>query len=210
MKKATLWRSADDYEMEGKFYIVDSDEVTEKVSLHNCTVYKFPGITSEDELLNKMPNILDFDDEYELQEALDEAGIEWDIANESEPVEPDMVCLDFSNGGLFSLSDAVSEKVYSYWDGSNWKEKWIEDMIAHEIVYDDSGEATDNIDKWDGYCWYFETKFNHGRIYPVVEIDGEKVEGQYILLEYSQYQGDIDICRFIDEEERRFYVDDEE
>ncbi len=211
MKKAILWRfSPDDFEGEDQFYIVDSDDVIEKVSLHNSTVYKFPKISTEGELFDVMPNILKFDDEYELQEVLNEAGIEWDIANESEPVEPDMVCLDFSNNGLFSLSDAISEKVYGYWDGHNWKERWIDEYIECEIVYNDSFEVADNIDKWDGYNWYFERKFNHGKIYPVIEIDGEKVEGQYVLLEYTQYQGDIEVCRLIDEDERKFYVDEEQ
>jgi len=102
---------------------------------------------------------------------------------------------------IFNLLDCEVQKVYKYWDGSNFREVWFDDtfMTEYELVIDNDNST--NLDTWDGSNYYFRSKFNHGLLYPIIEIDGEKVEGEYLLEQYTQYQGDIPTGEIIDAEE---------
>ena len=61
---------------------------------------------------------------------------------------------------------------------------------------------TDNyeeLDTWNGSNYKFRSNFCHGRLYPVIELDGEPVTGKYLFVQWTDYQGNIPTGEIIDE-----------
>lgn len=205
-KKAVIWECVDYDDDKQQYFIADADDIGERASFVNCRCYRFPDIENGgEELLALLPELKEIEDYVELEDIFYDRNIEFETLNESETPE-NAVCYDFDNRIIFNLKDVDTTPVYKYWDGSNWQEVWLDDSKpAREIVYEQ--EFTD-IDVWDGSNWFFRTRFNHGRIYRLIEIDGEKVDGEYILYEYTQYQGDLPVISFIDEEAKDRLVEE--
>lgn len=200
-KKAMIWLEDDiNPELAGVYYIVPAEDVEEKIDLFNCYCYKFPTVKNEVELLKLIPGIKDFDDKYDLEAYMNENNIEYEMTCDAE-IPDDVVCYDYHLKEIFNLNDCDTTLVYEYWDGRNFKEIWFNENISPtEIVY--GGEPID-IDQWDGNNFYFKHKFNHGIVYKLIEFDGEKADdNEYILYEYTQYQGNIPTMTFITEKEK--------
>ncbi len=82
------------------------------------------------------------------------------------------------------LNEVEEEKIYRYWNGSNWKTVLCQDET--EIVISDSHV---NLDEWDGRNWQTGGIGLHEKVYRVYEVDGEKVADTFMVLYSSQWQG---------------------
>lgn len=200
-KKAIIWEVQNqDPEVDAtQYHIVDPEDITELTDFTNCCCYRFPGIKAEDELLQAIPDLKEIDDYDELEGAFDDAGIEYEMLPDT-VVDESVICYDYHEKTIFNLSNCNFVPVFEYWDGSNHKQIWLDDENPpQEIVYSDDYI---DLDKWDGSNFYFRHKFRHGRIHRLIEIDGEPVENEFILYEYTQYQDDIPVIAFISETEK--------
>jgi len=114
------------------------------------------------------------------------------------------VCYDEDYKTFFNLADVETELGYRYWDGSNWK------IITFGGPYDDTGysivaidpETRVDLDTWDGNNWNTGKKrFYHESLYKITSIDGQLLNDQYLVYEYSQWQGDLPTGTILDQEE---------
>lgn len=181
MRNITMWGSS----------VIDTEGIKEIIDLTYDYVYMFPylEVTSENEVMLKgiLVELNDCEDEYEVEEFLNEKGIKWKCASDHE--EPrDILCyFRKTSKDIDNLKNCKSLLIYSWWDG----EMRNEDGPSTEVVYDDkNGKSLD--DQFDGSNWYYQSKYNHASKYPIITIDGNLVEGQFLIVEYIQYEGSLE------------------
>jgi len=199
VKKMVLWSYADN-RLEEKSLLIDPEELVNKIPLNDELAYLFPDLEVSEENQAMLESLLEGVDYYEIEELLDEEGIKYEIAGDSEESKSMLVYFADSKV-IVNLEDCEAYPVYEYWDGSNLREIWFDgNMIDNEteIEYDD--EYYEDLDEWDGSNWSYNGRFNHGRKYRILTIDGEHVEGKYLIHEWSQYQGSLDTGEIVDEE----------
>ena len=102
--------------------------------------------------------------------------------------------------------------VFTYWDGSNWNEVWAESDAGKrtKVVIDE--DTKECLDRWTGREWYYLRSFCHGYLYKVVAIDGQQVNGKYLLVETGDWAGSLDWGEIVDEKDLdrvRNWVEDE-
>jgi len=205
MKKYVLWKEIG---REEKF-VIPAEEIEEVIFLGDDTwvVEGLPYTEETEEKLRSLESELkDLDWKEEVQEVLEKHF----PGDEIEVSAPDYVraedkCFLVPMDGRFYMyafrpEECDSVPTWSYWDGHDWKMLTGENASLEPVVVDEEREEI--LDEWDGSNWYFRTRFNHGKLYPVIERDGEVVEDEYLLVEYSQYEGSIPTGKIIDEEER--------
>ena len=204
---ARIWENPAHHQDEpGTGYLLPEEIIETKINFKEETVYIFPGLapTAENEAILEalLPALEEAGYNMdEIGEVFDATEIKYELAGETE--YPENILIYFANHHYFgNLQDCEAIPLYEYHDGSNWEEIWRWDDISETIVvYNDQKGAS--LDRWDGSNWYYRNNFNHASIYPVVEIDGEAVEGgKYLLKEWSQYQGSIPTGRIIDAAEK--------
>lgn len=203
MKTALLWKQ--DYRDEESAIMIDSSDVTPKISLHNDTVYLFSGleVTAENEakltaLIAEFKADQDGENEYsDLQDFFTRQGIDYDFAGETESLRS-ILCYSTEDNSVGNLEDYETQKAHEYYDGSNFKLIWLDESITETVVeYDDEhSEDLDDLDENSNF--YYIHKFEHGRKYPIISIDGEKVEGKYLVESWSQYQGSLLTGKIVD------------
>jgi len=186
--------------------VVDSDDISQKVSFFETNAYLFPKGADTDalrELVAEYQKRKEQDPYLSFFELLDKAGIEYEIADESEDYRPDLlICFPdepvewaiCTMGDLEGVSD-----VYQYWDGSNWREIWAEVDVERRILIVIDENAKESLDKWDGQNWYYRSRFNHANLYKIISINNEPVEGKWLLWEWSQWQGSLDRGEIVEE-----------
>jgi hypothetical protein len=200
--------------------ILDVKNITEKVSLAGDLLYYILGLpmddATEERLRELAPEVSRCDECEEVQEILARefpgADVSVEYAPDSVPENAAAYILPrhISSFAGYALTPAncETEKVYTYWDGSNWEEIWLSQFrrSCKEIVYDD--DNGENLDQWNGSNWSYNKKFSHGRIYPVVSVDGEAPgAATYLLYTWSQYQGDIPGGRLLTDADRQEILD---
>lgn len=200
MKTALLWKS--DYRNEDNAIMIDSSEVSSKISLSNDTVYLFTGmdVNPENEvLLNSLvveyKNSCDYGSFSDL---LCEKEISYEFASDVESPR-DILCYSVEDNSVGNLGDYETQKSYEYFDeGSNLKQLWLDESMTETIVeYDDEkGVDLDELD--ENTNWYYITKFNHAKKYPILAIDGEPETDKYLIEEWSQYQGSHTTGQIVD------------
>lgn len=203
---ARIWEDPAHHQGEpGTGYLLPEEKIDIKINFKEETVYLFPELapTTENEAILEalLPALEEAGYNMdEIGEIFTAAGIEYELAGELE--DSKNVLIYFANHHYFgNLADCEATPLYEYHDGSNWKEIWLEgDMSETIVVYND--QKTTSLDRWDGGNWYYHNSFNHGNIYQVIKIDGEAVEGKYLLEEWSQYQGSVPTGRIIDAAEK--------
>jgi len=202
MKKVYLWEDPCWYQdEEGVCLLVEPDDIVQKIDLSFEHVYMFPELepTEENEIfLNSLlPKLKECKDYYEIIDLPELTGITVEQAGDNEEAKH-ILCYFEESENIGYLDECESIPVYVYWDGSNWKEKWQDPSITEtEIVYDETKE--ENLDEWDGNNWIYKRRFNHGRKYPIIEINGEKVKNKYLIIEWSQYQGSLPKGKIVEE-----------
>jgi len=209
MKKVLLWTDETKFEEEKNVaLVINPDQVVQKVDLSCKAVYLFEGleVTAEnkEKLDDLLPQLNECDGVYDVQNIINSVfdHVDVQVAEDSEMVR-DILCYFEESQTISNLSDCdvvFVVFVYEYWDGSNWKEIWFNDayMAEYEVIYDE--ENTENLDRWDGSNCSFRGRFNHGLLHPIVKIDDEEVENQFLFEQYTQYQGDIPTAEIIDAE----------
>jgi hypothetical protein len=196
--------------------ILDVKNITEKVSLAGDLFYilGLPMDDATEERLRELaPEVSRCDECEEVQEILARefpgADVSVEYAPDSVPENAAAYILPrhISSFAGYALTpaDCETESVYLFWDGSNWEEIWLSRHTT-EIVYDD--DNGENLDQWNGSNWSYNKKFSHGRIYPVVSVDGEAPgAATYLLYTWSQYQGDIPRGRLLTDADRQEILD---
>ena len=204
MKKVLLWEDESRFQYEEKnlCLLINPEDIEQKIDLSNEKVYMFPELepTEENEkmLESLLPQLNECEDYYEIQEIPELEGMAVELADDSE-TSKHILCYFSESKNIGYLDDCESVPVYGYHNGSNWKEIWFNDafMTEYEVIYDNEQMA--NLDEWDGDNWSYKGRFNHGRKYPIIEIDGEKVVGKYLIEEWSQWQGSLPTGEIVEE-----------
>lgn len=211
MKKMILWTGGPRFqefpENESEGILISPKNIAQKVDLSGESVFMFtclePTPGNEKMLNDILPQLIACKTDYYKITALEAlAGITVECAGDSEEAR-DILCYFQESKNIASLAECPTVSVYDYHDGSNWEEIWFDDatMTETEIVYDN--ETEENLDQHDGSNWSFRGRFNHGRIYPVVEVDYKKVTDTYLLHTWSQYQGSLPSGEIISAEKRQ-------
>lgn len=196
MKKKLIW-NVRNYENKNEGLLIDPEDVEEVCNFCDYSVATIDLPVSEKKKLNKLleekeAEIYDYCD---LEDFLEENGyqnVEIDSL-EDYPVCEEKLCFDFQEKEFFDLAECYTERIYRYWNGSNWKTVFCDNET--EIVISDDYV---NLDEWDGRNFVTGGVGLHERIYRVYEVDGEKVDNAYMVLYSSQWQGDHDLAEVMD------------
>ena len=217
-KEIILWKLVgDDY-----YIVIDPDEemrnITKKISFFETTAYMFdPDIDIN--LLKKC--LIEYknreEDDLLFGDILDKYGINYEIADDSEFFDPDVVLcfpedddIDYAICTMDDLCDSIVS-VFRYWDGSNMQEIWFDVCGDEEVKIVIDQDSKINLDQWDGSNWMFKCRFNHGSLYRIIEIDDEPIkEEKWLLWEWSQCQGALDTGQILNKEEAKKLIDEVE
>lgn len=191
MRNIALWGST----------IIDTDAIKEVIDLTNEYVYMFPKleVSSENKaiLVSLLAELNECENEYEVEGLLKDKGIVWRCASDHEVPRNILCYFRKTTKDIDNLKDCESSLIYSWWDGHNWQEMRNDDGPSTVVIYDNqNGESLD--DEFDGSNWYYQSKHNHASKYPISSIDGELVEGQFLIVEYSQYEGSHESGEIVD------------
>jgi hypothetical protein len=184
------------YEQPERTLVLNPANVVEKIDFAMESVFIFPGESREriEKVLSPGLNV------FQVTEKLENSSLNYIPIEDSTGVA-DMFCyVCGEDGGIFHLEkDFIPSSVYVYWDGSNWKEIWLDEDCLTEIVID--CDSRENLDRWDGQNWSFGGKFSHANLYRVFYIDSEPVQEKYLLEYWTQWEGDIPVGCIISAEE---------
>lgn len=181
MEKYRIWKF---YDNEKAMLIVEDDIL--EVSLTADTML-IEGITVKevDNLNEKMKVWKEENNDWvrdpdNLREWLREfAGIEnveveW--AGDFEDVKEIVV---YCGGSFADLRDYDRTTIYQWWDGSNIRTEWIDQVESDtSVLVDEDFVSLGEYSVGD-----------HAQVYKVIELDGVEVEGTYLIREWSQWQG---------------------
>lgn len=145
-------------------------------------------------------------DEDELQEFFQkhDYNVEVRLLSEWESVKEDGFLFFPQDFSFCKMSELETNKIYEYWDGSNWRILCLESYETAEEVVVSEDEVC--LDRWDGSNFYTESKFSHQYVSKVLEIDGEKADDLYLLIEISDCQADIPVATILDKEDLKEYL----
>ncbi len=161
------------------------------------------GDIAEIDRLNDLLGDTTIDDEDDLKGFLETHGVKYhriSYPEDYQTIESELY-YDYSNRCFFDLADCETYPAYRWWDGSNMKVEFVDEITTvTEVVAED--EMYHDLDTWDGNNYNAGTQFYHEAAYRVLELDGEKpTEEMFLLVEWSQYQGDHDTGRILTAEE---------
>jgi len=192
---------------EDRLVVVDPDELTQKVSFWETEAYLFAPDADMDlirKALVEYRERKEDDESLRLYEVLDEHGIPYKLASDAEDYIPDIVLcfpdeedIKWAVCRMDDLVLGVSD-VFTYWDGSNWCEIWAESDARKrtKVVIDE--ESKETLDRWAGREWYYLRPFTHGYLYRVIAIDGQQVDGKWLLIETGDWAGSLDYGEIVD------------
>lgn len=161
------------------YYCIDTKDIEKVVSNYENIAY---NINQRDTLEKYLKD----NSEVDIYFLLDN-----DIITHLDDIITDleMDVLDSYSKEIACLSDFETETVYRYWDGHNWKVKYIE---VSEFKFDFNDKIWINLDEWDGRNWETGGSGCHCKI--------TKLDDNFVTYEYSQYQGDIPVSRILETE----------
>lgn len=193
MKHLKIW-SDDERKL-----LFPASEITEVVELGDQNVFKIENVEYSDDVLNKLQtafesyveenedfepsSIVDFTDFVRtLYPTIDVTYIE-----EGQEVE-NVIAFEEYNNTFSNLSDFITTTMYQWWDGSNWKNEYLsENVVEYDLVVSDDSVS---LDEWDGNNSTTGGRFDHQKVFKVIELDGKQVENTYLVELWSQYQGE--------------------
>ena len=200
MKKYQIWEK-ENWEWEEHGMLIPAEDIANVVYVGMNSWYQINDTVGDiDALVEQLEAAylaavenedFEIDDDDDLEKFLQNIGIEFDsidfVPDYTKPEE--MLCYDRDNREFFNLSSAEAYPTYQWWDGSNWKYIFAEDVTITEVTVED--EST-SLDEWDGNNRTCGGTGLHQCYYKVLEMDGEPVQDTYLLVRWSQWQGSHD------------------
>lgn len=202
MRKLLIW-SVDEGEMVN--YLIDPNEVEERANFidddHHFAIEGLPKNLTDDEIEVIKKLLKDYEknedtlDVYTIEELLTEKlnyNVNVNYVEDYPEFNNNLMVYfkgdHLSPNGLFELSESHFDtvKVYSYWDGSNWKEIINDGMevVETELVVTDDFVS---LDEWDGRNWV-TTRYEHHDVHKVISINDEKIEDEFLLVKRSKFE----------------------
>lgn len=198
--------------------LVDKTDIETSVLLHDLTVY---DISEEKEFFTNAAITelqSDFENElfdwYDLTDYLQEKykrEFKVYMLKEIEDYR-DLEILDLTYENEIIIENLInynSELTFTYWNGSNHKTLYLENNYYvinwNECIWI-------NLDNWNGNNW----QFGNVGIHCKVSKNPHNID-EYLISEYSQYQGDLDTCsimtlqeleNFLAENNRQEYLEE--
>lgn len=191
------------------FLIEDREEINNEAYVDSDVYTVIDGIPLSDveklnvKLATKKDH--DLDDVYELEDFLKEDYPNVSLVDHDGTVELDQYIAYDHEDSLFEEISVKkgweTVKVYSWWDGSDWRKEVLGLYDPETLVtIDDDSEVS--LDEWDGSNWKTNHLGYHESIYKIVEIDDEIVsENLYLVKKWSQMQDDHPTAQIMTKEE---------
>jgi hypothetical protein len=98
----------------------------------------------------------------------------------------DVLMYDTHNNEFYNLKYGYEIELYRWMKGTNVEVIYGEEIIETSLVI---SEKSVNLDEWDGNNYSTGSKFEHEEVHKIFEINGKKVENQFLLVHWSQWQG---------------------
>lgn len=89
-----------------------------------------------------------------------------------------------------NIMDFETVKTYEHLNSqTNWETIIFDENWDIEIELEVDENSKQSLDIWDGHNFHTGGFPNHEYFYKILEKDGEKVEDEFLLVHYDQYQG---------------------
>ncbi|MEP9408533.1 hypothetical protein ABKP09_19640 [Peribacillus frigoritolerans] len=188
-----------------KNFLIPADEIKKKIYVGD-RIYVIDGLPKElnPEVLNEKMNRYagtndDFDprDHYEVIKFLREIGYRHAVTtgfghyfDVEDAIIYDTEDKEFSN--LLYMDDV---EIYQWWDGHNWETIEKNDGVTETRVI--LSADTVELDEWDGHNYTTGGVGEHQYIHSILEKDGELVDGEYLLVYSSEWDGSHDSAEIL-------------
>jgi hypothetical protein len=184
MKKFELWEQLNQGYGESSKMLIPESDIELAIWADNCIYAKTADI---EEYMKE-------DREESITEYFDDNDIKYEYLGEW-ATETELKEIEEAGNTLFDReihepfkSDEVDyTKIYSWWDGHNWKTISTDGSEDYVTASDDDY----CLDEWDGRNWKTGTNFYHEYVRKIIDLNGEPSE-DYLVIESSQYQGSHD------------------
>lgn len=130
----------------------------------------------------------DFDEFFESVFGI--MNVDSDYSDKIYTGDENKLVFDCVNEEFYYTKDGLSVSFYEWWDGHDWQ-RIIDNEF--EVEYRTNLLLNNNsvsLDEWDGGNFQTGGVGYHEKIYRILEIDGKKVEDEYLLVKTSQWQGE--------------------
>jgi hypothetical protein len=194
-------------------YLINESDIEESVTLHDMTVFDIDDCSEKftPELLAMIQSDLDLEvfEWYDLDSYLDKYhDISIDQLNSIEVCRSCKV-LTCREGTVEveDLADWNTDYTFNYWDGSNWRFRYIE---SNYDTFEDDDCDWKTLDEWNGNNFQFHNTGLHCKICKHPDLSD-----MYMIHEYSQYQDYLDTLhvvtlqeleKFLKETDREEYI----
>ncbi len=181
-------------------YVVETNDIEQVVLLSDDVYVKITNLPGTNDNIDLIDHLLkDIGHHYEATDILESAGYTVEHAEDIETAPDDVVAWSRQTGA-FPLAACDTYPSYQWWDGGNWRRAWPDDDLRTDVVVETEYEDLDTYDRNGNKS--FRKQWEHGRLHKVLTIDGEPVDGEYLLVISSDWQGSRDIARLVDADER--------
>lgn len=186
---------------DGAKFILNEEDVKDFLYCDDLIEIDIPNLVdcNVDYLINKLnKNKSSENDTIEkIEETLIMNNIEFDGVDYMKDYEEfervDKLVYNTSNDefeNIISYNDYTIQG-YEYWNGSNWNIKLFDDVEKIEITQENV-----SLDVYDGRNYNIKVQGVHQDLYKITN-DNDNFIGEFLIIKYSQYQGNIDKPIFI-------------
>lgn len=175
------------FEVRGQKFLLDPDDIEPKIWAGDNNVYSVKAVGLDVDALNAAlrdyPERITDDDD--LQDFLQSLNIAAEISGLPEYITPaNKIVYDTQSAEFSNLADWENVPYYKWWDGSDWRDETSERVTDVEIT------DSVNLDEWNGHDWQTGGIGSHVSVAKVLTEDGDKAEGEYLVIYRSQWQGE--------------------
>jgi hypothetical protein len=205
MKENVLVREA--YNDDAELIMISKDDIEKVVYFGDANnIFKAEREFTEQELasINTRFEIIKENEDNELNELMDyeivaEIVKDLNIKNEINDIsevevlgdkDPAIITVD-GNLTQCLLSDCSFDYSYEYWDGSNWRRMYLEEIDEDTVSFDKVEWIS--LDEFDGNNLCFKSSFNHAKV--------AKLGDKWLIKKYSDFQGSHEYVTVIESKE---------
>ena len=200
------------WENDVKSILIEPEEIEEKICMLNEDYIIAEGLTSEDVDEKELTkNFLEWKekkeeldiDEYSIEEFMKTQGFNVDVRYCYDFEEyKDCILWDKYNNEFGNILDFETVKTCEHLNSqTNWETIMLDENWDTEIELEVDEDSKQSLDLWDGHNFQTGGFPNHQYFYKILEKDGEKVEDEFLLVCYDQYQGSLVAGIILDKEE---------